>query len=30
MIQYWDGYGESLLDYNVKSSAVRAGFSLVR
>src|SRR5690606_20469314 len=30
MIQYWDGYGESFLDYNVKSTAVRAGFSLVR
>jgi phospholipase A1 len=29
-IQYWDGYGESLLDYNVRSSALRAGFSLVR
>lgn len=30
LIQYWDGYGESLLDYNTKSQAVRIGFSLVR
>jgi len=30
LIQYWDGYGESLLDYNVRSSSVRVGFSLVR
>mgnify|MGYP001309706267 CR=1 FL=1 len=30
MIQYWQGYGESLLDYNVETSAVRIGFSLVR
>lgn len=30
LIQYWDGYGESLRDYNVRSSSVRAGFSLVR
>ncbi len=30
LIQYWEGYGESLLDYNVHSTSVRAGFSLVR
>lgn len=30
LVQYWDGYGESLLDYNVRSSSVRVGFSLVR
>jgi outer membrane phospholipase A len=30
LIQYWNGYGESLLDYNKRSSTVRAGFSLVR
>lgn len=30
LIQYWDGYGESLLDYNRRTQAVRAGFSLVR
>lgn len=30
LIQYWDGCGESLLDYNVRSSSVRVGFSLVR
>jgi len=30
MVQYFDGYGESLLEYNQHSSTVRAGFSLVR
>jgi outer membrane phospholipase A len=30
LIQYWDGYGESLRDYNKRTSTVRAGFSLVR
>ena len=30
LIQYWDGYGESLLDYNKKSQTIRAGFQLVR
>ena len=30
MVQYFDGYGESLLEYNRHSSTVRAGFSLVR
>jgi outer membrane phospholipase A len=30
MMQYFDGYGESLLEYNQHSSTVRAGFSLVR
>ena len=28
--QYTNAYGESLLDYNVRSSSIRAGFSLVR
>ena len=30
MVQYFNGYGESLRDYNRKSSTWRAGFSLVR
>jgi len=30
LIQYWTGYGESLREYNKRSSTVRAGFSLVR
>ncbi|MBL9215808.1 MAG: phospholipase A [Opitutaceae bacterium] len=30
LIQYWDGYGESLRDYDRRTSTVRAGFSLVR
>ena len=30
MVQYFDGYGESLLEYNQRSATVRAGFSLVR
>jgi phospholipase A1/A2 len=29
-IQYWNGYGESLRDYNVRSDTIRAGFSFVR
>jgi len=29
-IQYWKGYGESLLSYNKRTETVRAGFSLVR
>ena len=29
-LQYWTGYGENLLDYNINSDAVRFGFSLVR
>lgn len=30
LIQYFDGYGESLLDYNIKTQSLRAGISLVR
>lgn len=30
LIQYFNGYGESLLEYRKKSETVRAGFSLVR
>ena len=30
LIQYWNGYGESLREYNVRTATVRAGFSLVR
>ncbi|WP_438479626.1 phospholipase A [Oleiharenicola lentus] len=30
LIQYWDGYGESLRTYNQRTSVLRAGFSLVR
>jgi len=30
LIQYWNGYGESLRNYNQRSDTVRAGFSLVR
>jgi len=30
LIQYWNGYGESLRDYNQQSSTIRVGFSLVR
>ncbi len=30
LIQYFNGYGESLLDYTQKSETVRAGVSLVR
>jgi outer membrane phospholipase A len=30
LVQYWDGYGESLKDYNKRTQTVRAGFSLVR
>jgi len=29
-LQYWVGYGESLLGYNRRSEALRAGFSLAR
>ncbi|MBI2814901.1 MAG: phospholipase A [Opitutae bacterium] len=30
LIQYWDGYGESLRSYDQRSETIRAGFSLVR
>jgi outer membrane phospholipase A len=30
LIQYWNGYGESLRDYNKSTTQLRAGFSLVR
>jgi outer membrane phospholipase A len=30
LVQYFDGYGESLRDYEKRSSTVRAGLSLVR
>jgi outer membrane phospholipase A len=30
LVQYWDGYGESLRNYNQRTSTIRAGFSLVR
>ncbi len=30
LVQYFNGYGESLRDYNRKSEALRAGISLVR
>lgn len=30
LIQYWNGYGESLRSYNERTETVRAGFSLVR
>ncbi len=30
LIQYWDGYTESLLDYRKRTSSIRVGFSLVR
>jgi phospholipase A1 len=30
LVQYYGGYGESLLDYSKKTEAVRAGISLVR
>ncbi|HEY4249483.1 MAG TPA: phospholipase A [Lacunisphaera sp.] len=30
LIQYWNGYGESLREYNKQTSTIRAGFSLVR
>lgn len=30
LIQYWDGYTESLLDYRERTSSIRIGFSLVR
>jgi outer membrane phospholipase A len=29
-VQYFDGYGESLRAYEVRSDSVRAGISLIR
>lgn len=30
LVQYWNGYGESLRGYNQRTETIRAGFSLVR
>lgn len=30
LVQYWDGYGEDLLQYNQRTTSLRFGFSLVR
>lgn len=30
LIQYWNGYGESLRNYDKQTSTIRAGFSLIR
>lgn len=30
LLQYWTGYGESLLNYDLRSSTLRFGFSLAR
>lgn len=30
LVQYWNGYGESLLHYNERSETIRAGLSIVR
>jgi outer membrane phospholipase A len=30
LVQYWNGYGESLLHYNKRTETIRAGLSIVR
>jgi phospholipase A1/A2 len=30
LIQYWDGYSESLIDYDKRTTSLRIGFSFVR
>jgi outer membrane phospholipase A len=30
LVQWFEGYGESILNYNRRSSVVRAGIALVR
>ncbi len=30
LVQYWNGYGESLLHYNERTKTIRAGLSIVR
>ena len=30
LVQYFDGYGETLRDYDKPANTIRAGFSLVR
>ena len=30
LIQYWEGYSESLIDYDKRTTSLRIGFSFVR